>query len=238
MINQWLKHKDYNEGLDILRQYPDKQIIANWIAKSETKATKKLLEETLLEILSKAPKEPEKRLFEQKKQSESEKKRIEKRVESPKQKTEPKDFVRRPDGTFSEDSEDAPSDVKELVEKRKALYNTRTSYKAMLNQTVRFHDRFTNEERLRIIAQFNKVRIELKRIWQDIVYYRKKGELPVTVIIEKPDLTKEEVWKRIMTVRTYISKAQNGILKTGKLEAYQAELKQLHDTYEYIKQNS
>jgi ethanolamine utilization protein EutQ (cupin superfamily) len=52
MINQWLKHKDYKEGLEILRQYPDKQIIANWIAKSETKATKKLLEETLLEILS------------------------------------------------------------------------------------------------------------------------------------------------------------------------------------------
>jgi hypothetical protein len=73
MINQWLKHKDYKEGLEILRQYPDKQIIANWIAKSETKATKKLLEETLLEILSNTQKEPEKTLYEPKKRNESEK---------------------------------------------------------------------------------------------------------------------------------------------------------------------
>jgi hypothetical protein len=41
-----------------------------------------------------------------------------------------------------------------------------------------------------------------------------------------------------MTVRTYITKAQKGKLKPEKLESYQAELKQLQDTYEYIKQNS
>ncbi len=238
MINQWLKHKDYKEGLEILKQYPDKQIIANWIAKSETKATKKLLEETLMELLENTPKAPENPLSEPKKRNESEKKRIEKPEEKPVAKPEAQDLLMKPDGTFSEDSENAPSEVKELVAKRKSLYNTRTTIKAMLNQTVRYQDRFTNKERLQIINRLNKVRIELKRVWQDIVYYRKNGFLPVTVVIEKPDLTKEEVWKRIMTVRTYITKAQKGKLKPEKLESYQAELKQLQDTYEYIKQNS
>lgn len=207
-LQNWFINKVFSDGIDLLKQHNVSKTKIAWIAKSENKATKAMLESELKKLLNentltieKKPLNPTKSLLSEKKPEKS-----------------------QPQSQYSEDSPTALPEVAKLVEKRKALYQLRNKLKSELNQMVWFEKRFSNTERGQKGIELDKACNGLKDVWKDITYYRTHGKLPDVIQIPSQELDFNLIYKRINTIRTYITKAKKGVLSDNKLKQYSEEL--------------
>lgn len=213
MISEWTYKKNYQQGLMILAQSNISPTILGWLQKAENPATRAMMEKQIKALAdaqtpTKLPPPP-----------------IQKPLEMPKK---PLPSEHKATKSQLEDAPDAPQAVKDLVAKRKELYNQKRKLKAELNQMVWFESRFSNTERGLKKNEHQATIQQLKEIWKDINYYRQHHKLPdVIAIAPKPEIDANKIRLRINTLRTYISKAKKSDKKPKRLEEYIAELHQL-----------
>lgn len=232
-LTHWFKDKNYEEGVKLFEDLcPSNTFLINLFKKSKTSFTVSELEKQLKIQLAKDSEPPKEKLKIEIPQAKP--KRI-KAVE-PKAKADTKAVLKQHKSGFDEDkSED--EEVIKFVAHRKKLYVQRTQLKAKLNQMVWYAKKFTNQERGDLAKELTKTCNELAECWKDTLYYRKEGKLPdKSEEQRRKDVNTNELQKRLMTVRTYLTKIKKGKLSNKKEAIYEAEqeeiLLKLKEAYE------
>jgi hypothetical protein len=210
----WLKTKDYQKGIVLVEKFaPDDAFLLRLLRSGKNSLTVAKLEKKVMSLLSNVP---ETKIIPQKTKA-----IIKPLLENPKA------DLKHISSTFDEDKSEKP-EVIELVNHRKNSYVQRTQLKAKLNLMVWEAKKFTNLERGIVGRELTKTCLELKHIWDQVLYFRKYGTLPKMPETKENKITNiNEIHKRITVVRTYLTKIKNGILTDKKLHIYTAEMEQL-----------
>lgn len=217
-INNWLQTKDYQKGIILVEKYAaNDAFLLRLLRSGKNSLTVVKLEKKLLTLLNNVP---------ETKAIIAKPKAVIKPL-LPKPEAAIKADLKHISSTFDEDKSEEP-EIIDLVNHRKNIYVQRTQLKAKLNLMVWEAKKFTNIERGIVGRELTKTCLELKHIWEQVLYFRKYGKLPKTPEnTETPITNINDIHKRITVVRTYLTKIKNGILTDKKLHIYTAEMEQL-----------
>ncbi|MDR6196158.1 hypothetical protein [Siphonobacter sp. SORGH_AS_0500] len=199
-IKKWLNGaKDFQQGRQLYDQYGDSNVLKKLFAIGDTLLGRKKMETALLELLSNST--PDVVTHEA-----------------------PSLQLRKIDGV--------PEELKPYIEKRKKLHNQRRELHAQLRMML-LHQikKYTDQDRFVIQMNIYEIGREIDEIWRIERYYAETKTLPVpkpaTPVVVDPDTSPEIMYKRIHTLRTYLTPSYQKRLKPSRIEEYRTELETL-----------
>lgn len=218
-ITKWLNTKDFEEGTALYEQYGTNKVLLAWYQKGKNSAAEKSLLaelkklETIAEVIDEQVKKPIQKVYTTNLHILSTAK--DKRMAKEKAATVSKSVL-------PSDADDAPEEVKNIVQRRKFLFSQVNRYHAILCQER------NDVQRAALAIKLMLAWDEIEVLWRKTQHYDKHRELPVE--LPKVDIeiaSGESLTKRLLTLRSYRSKCQKGILKAERLPEIEAEINEI-----------
>lgn len=214
-VNDWLNgDKDYTEGARLFQQYGSSKVLANLFASSQNSYTEKKLLQEMQKLNTKAqpvtvavadvhPKKRKKDVM---------------RLSSFKPKTQ---------HTFTPvDLTNAPKALQNLDQRRRQLFQQAAEVKAALDGG-QFKTPQERYEAVKLIDDNFYGHRGIQQIWQRIDFWHKHGRfIPFHATAPTKPINREELHKRLTTVRTYVSRYTKN-KNAEKLQQYQLELQDI-----------
>lgn len=214
-VNNWLNGaKDYTEGVSLYKQYGSSKVLLNLFTQSQNSYTeKKLLQEMQKLNEQSAP--------------------VLMPVAAVKPKLRKKDLMRlssfkpKQQHTFTPaDLTNAPKALQHLDQRRRQLFQQAAEVKAALDNG-QFKTAAERYEAVKLIDENFYGFRGIQQIWQRIDYWRKHGRfVPFQATKPTKPVNREELHKRLTTVRTYVSRYKR---KPGGHELHQQYLNEANE---------